>query len=216
MALDTYTGLLASIASNLHRTGDAELLAVTPDFVTSCEAAMNRRLRVREMIARAQANVSTEYVAVPADFKAAITMTLSDGQGSTWKVTPQPIGVIADAKTSTTVSRPRFYAVVGSQLRFFPAPDQAYTAEYDYYRTVPPLALNSTNWMLQASPDAYLYGSLSYAGVWTQDPDMLSVWRGLFDQAMDEVKLANRPTAGPLRVDPGLTSSRRYDIRTDC
>lgn len=211
MALANYTDLQASIAANLHRT---DLTSVIPDFVRSCEASMNRRLRVRSMFTRATSSAAAEYVGMPTDFREAIDLTLTDGT-STWAITPAPASVIADAQENATTGRPRFYAIEGAELRLFPIPDASYTAEYSYYRSVPALASNATNWMLTENPDCYLYGSLAHAGLYTQDPDQISVWKGMFDQIMSEIISANRIPVGPLRVDTALRG-RAYNIQTDC
>jgi len=54
----TYAGLKASVADWLNR---ADLAAVVPDFIALAEGQMNRRLRVRRMVAAATAQVSAEY-----------------------------------------------------------------------------------------------------------------------------------------------------------
>jgi len=53
--------------------------------------------------------------------------------------------------------------VVGTQLQFYPYPDQSYTALLTYYQMLPPLAANGANWLLAFAPDAYLYGALTQA-----------------------------------------------------
>ncbi len=65
MALTTYTELKASIADWLNRT---DLTTTIPDFISLAEAQIERTLRTRQMIVRANASFDSEYGAVPADF----------------------------------------------------------------------------------------------------------------------------------------------------
>lgn len=78
MALDgSYAGLKASVADWLNR---ADLAAVVPDFISLAEGQMNRRLRVRRMVATASASISAPYESLPADFAGALALTLTDGR----------------------------------------------------------------------------------------------------------------------------------------
>ena len=65
MALSNYTELQASVADFLNRS---DLTAVIPDFITLCEADLNRQLRTREMSLRTRAPLSTQYLKLPDDF----------------------------------------------------------------------------------------------------------------------------------------------------
>lgn len=65
MALTTYTALKASVADWLNRT---DLTAAIPDFISLAEAQMERTLRTRQMIVRANASFNAEYGTTPADF----------------------------------------------------------------------------------------------------------------------------------------------------
>ena len=84
MALDTYTGLKASVADFLNR---GDLASAIPDFITLAEAQMTRRFagRMRQglpaprrLVQRADTAIAagTEYVAAPANFHGPIEFVL--------------------------------------------------------------------------------------------------------------------------------------------
>jgi hypothetical protein len=65
MALSTYAQLQTSIGDWLNRS---DLTATIPDFISLAEAQIERTLRTRQMIVRANASFDSQYGAVPADF----------------------------------------------------------------------------------------------------------------------------------------------------
>jgi hypothetical protein len=65
MALSTYAELKASVADWLNRS---DLTSAITDFVSLAESQMERDLRTRQMIVRANATVNTEYSALPDDY----------------------------------------------------------------------------------------------------------------------------------------------------
>ena len=65
MALTTYTELKTSIGDWLNRS---DLTSVIPDFISLAEAQIERTLRTRQMIVRANASFDAQYGAVPSDF----------------------------------------------------------------------------------------------------------------------------------------------------
>ena len=58
MALTTYAELKTSIGDWLNR---ADLTAVIPDFISLAEAQIERTLRTRQMIVRANASFDAQY-----------------------------------------------------------------------------------------------------------------------------------------------------------
>jgi hypothetical protein len=188
MALDgTYAGLKASVADWLNRT---DLTAVICDFITLAEGQMNRRLRVRRMVATASASISGAYASLPADFAGALALTLLDGRQLDF-LTPDALAQKAFLHRPGP-AEPTHYSVVGAQLQVYPAPDQAYTALLTYYRQIPPLAANATNWLLAMAPDVYLYGALTQAAPYLKDDTRIPVWGELFTSALADLKDADR------------------------
>lgn len=190
-----------------------------PNFIAFAEAKMSRILAESQLsgpVWRADATISSEYYDVPLDLAIPLTMTLSTGEvlENTSEAALQNLRADENAQDA----KPRLYAVVGRQFRFYPAPDQAYSAELVYQSTIAALnATNTTNWLIDSYPDAYLYGALVQAGAWVEDDKRLSRWQTMFDAAMAEVVKAESAKLGQpttkLRTD--LPTGRRpFNILT--
>ena len=69
MAITNYGELKSAISDFLNRS---DLTSVIPTFIDFAEAEFNRILRIRQMVARAEAVIDARFSAVPADFLEAI------------------------------------------------------------------------------------------------------------------------------------------------
>lgn len=185
MSLDTYTGLQAAVAAWLAR---ADMTSIIPDLITLAEAKFNRTLRCRQMEQRATAT-ATEYVEMPTGF-----LELRNIQLNTTPKTPLRLISPEEGDTfyTATSGKPLYYAILANQFQMMPAPDGTYTVEIDYYEVIPPLASNSTNWLLTLYPDLYLYGALLEASPYLQDDARVSLWAQGFQAVMDGVQRADR------------------------
>jgi len=189
MALSTYTELKASVADWLNRS---DLTAAIPDFISLAEAQMERVLRTRQMIVRSNASFNVEFGATPADFLEVKSFKLS----GTNPITPLSFLTIdamdlESSKLSAT-GKPRFFSVVGTQFRLAPTPDTNYATELTYYAKLSKLSVSvSTNFILDSSPDAYLYGSLVQAAPYLQDDNRIPVWAGLYERALTDLQVAD-------------------------
>lgn len=198
MALSTYATLQSAIADWLER---ADLTARIPDFITLAEAQINRALRVRRMIERATAQITDAYSVTPTDFLEIVSMVLTNGV-EPLQLSPAPPETLDGYGTGQETGQPRFWAVVGEEIRYYPTPDRAYTATLTYYAKIPALTdTNTTNWVLQTHPDAYLFGALKEAGPFLKDADVLSMFEGKYQAAIRSIKDAERTRVGPLRSD---------------
>lgn len=211
MAITTYAELQAAVANWLVR---GDLTARAPEFIALFEAWANRDLRVRDMEKRATSSPVSEYGTLPTDFVEEISFVMTEGD-ERWEIEAAPQVVIDAADVQT--GRPRNYAIVGGQFRFFPSPDKAYGAILTYYGQIPALSDAATsNWLLAKAPDAYLFGALAEAGPFLRDPDVTAAYELKRDRAIAAVKKAARPAVGKLRTEfPGLIRGRAYDIRYD-
>ena len=189
MALTTYNELKTSVGDWLNRT---DLTTVIPDFIALAEAQIERQLRTRQMIVRSTASIATEYSAVPDDFLETKSIKLT----GTNPVTPLGFETIDSLDNLSTQYRssgvPIFFGIVGGQIRVLPIPDAAYTAELAYYAKLSKLSTSvATNFILESSPDAYLYGSLLQAAPYLQDDNRIQVWATLYERALNDLQVAD-------------------------
>ncbi len=193
MALSTYAELKTSIGDWLNRS---DLTSVIPDFISLAEAQIERTLRARQMIVRANASFDAQYGAVPSDFLEAKSLKLTS-------TNPQsPLSFLSidalDAEMTkyTASGKPKFFGVVGGQLRIVPTPDATYTTELTYYAKLAKLSSsNTSNWLLASSPDIYLYGSLLQAAPYLQDDARIQTWATLYERALNDLQTADDRSA---------------------
>ena len=186
MALSNYTELQASVADFLNRS---EWTSVIPDFIKMTESELNRVLRTREMSVRTRAPVSKQYLKLPVDFLGMRNIELMT----------DPVTVLQyrnlenlDAhRASDSTGKPIFYSIMQNNIEFAPVPDSEYTLEIVYYQEIPPLADNSTNWLLTAHPDAYLYGALLQSAPYLHADERIGIWAGKFQQILEQLKTSD-------------------------
>lgn len=185
MALTNYTELKAAIAAWLHRQ---DLTTVIPDFISLCEASMQRDLNVGEQELTATLTLANgaSSLTLPAGFQkvrrirylygnvyydlfpVALAPSYSDG------VTPRPPALVTFQGASITVHSPA---------------DQQYTFVIDYYGKFTPLSdANPTNWILTDHPDAYLYGSLMQSAPYLGTDNRIELWSNAFVGILEEIK----------------------------
>ena len=184
MALGTYTELQASVADFLNRS---DLTSVIPDFITMCEADINRNLRVHDMVMRTRAPINSQYVKLPPDFLGMRNIDLL-----TDPVTPMSYKNLQNLdihRAGDPTGKPLYYSVMKDNLEFAPVPDGEYTIEIVYYRKIPALSAdNATNWLVDEHPDAYLYGSLQHSAPYLQADDRIGLWAGKYNQILEQIK----------------------------
>jgi len=182
MALANYTDLKASVADFLNRS---DLTSVIPDFITLAEADFNRSLRVREMSVRTQAPIDSQYVKLPDDFLGMRNIDLM-----TDPVTPLSYKNLQNLdihRANDATGKPLYYSIMQNNIEFAPAPDGDYTIEIVYYQKVPALSANTTNWLLDNHPDAYLYGTLMHSAPYLQADERIGVWAGKYQQIIQQI-----------------------------
>jgi len=189
MALTTYTELKTSIGDWLNRS---DLTTAIPDFISLAEAQVERTLRTRQMIVRANASFDAQYGAVPSDFLETKSLKLT----STNPQTPlQFLSIDAldnEAANYTASGKPKFFGVVGGQFRIVPTPDSNYTTELTYYAKLTKLSSSvASNWLLSSSPDIYLYGALLQAAPYLQDDARIQTWATLYERALNDLQTAD-------------------------
>lgn len=216
MTISSYSDLVTAVTEYLAREEDTTLIARIPTFIQLVEAKLNRDLLVRQMEKRATAMFNTagadpEFVSLPDDFQSMRRIRLSSVDGKPNLSYMAPLQMDEYRHDVANISgRPLFFTIVGDELEFCPTPSEDYTIEMIYRRTIPALtSSNTTNWLLDIAPDAYLYGALLESMPYTKNYDRMQVWGQGFANAVDELnKLGQMSTynAGPLQMrSSGLT-----------
>jgi hypothetical protein len=216
MAITTYSGLSTAVFRRLNRTAET---TVFDDCISLAEAEINRRLAlapVRPMHTKDAAfSIAAQYVNHPSGILDAETLSIDD----TPVLATDPENMDALFEQDDTTGQPQFYCHVGSQFRFYPAPDTTYTATLIYWAKVPNLTSGaSSNWLSLAHPDVYFHGILAHAYQEYFDPENADVQAGLFDTAIQKVLSAYpaRANKRPLTTDLAhLIPGNGYSVFTD-
>lgn len=185
MSITTYAELKSAIASWLNRD---DLASTIPDFISMVEADMSRTIRHWRMEKRSTADLTTQYSALPSDFYEPIRLSLTSGTTYSLELASQADLLRLRQRTNNVAGRPRYYAITDGSIEVIPPPDATYTLEMVYYSKIIPLTdANTSNWVLDYYPDAYLYGSLIHSAPFLADDTRLSVWASLYKNAVDAI-----------------------------
>lgn len=182
---------------------DAE--AKADDLIDMFEAWANRHMRIHEAEDRISDTVPVgetwDYVALPTLWNGARAIRpycktatqLTPDQLDRWKVI-DPSGTSCD----------NYYTIEDQALRFHPPLTENTELEILYWRKVPALDdVTTTNWLIEAHPDYYLYGSLYFGGVYIKSPEYLQLVTNLFQQIQEDIKIDSERkihTDGPLKM----------------
>lgn len=172
--------------------GTVEAEQQIPAAVRLAEAEMSRRVRCRQMVGRAEIDISAAYETLPADFGGIRSLELGSNPSVTLEyVEPDRLSALKGIHTAS--GAPIYYSILGAELRLVPTPNTSYPAsQLTYWKTIPALTADgSTNWLLDAWPDAYLYGALKHLGRILNDGRVGTLeapgWAAAFDVIVKEM-----------------------------
>jgi len=199
MALDTYSGLKSAAASWLARS---DLTASLPDFVTLAEARINRELRIREMLAQATGSIAVQSIALPGDFIEPVLLVLDTATDLPLEFRPPEDAQLRSG--GSTSGQPKYFTVLGGQIRLYPTPDTSYDYTLDYYATLDALSdTNASNAILVKAPDLYLFATLCEAEPFLQNDERVALWEARYQNAravLNGADQRSRRSAGVQRM----------------
>lgn len=199
MAIANYTDLQNSVASWLNRS---DLAALIPDFITLAEAKLNGDLEnVRSMESKTTLSTTNNVatVTLPSDMLEMKRLVVVDSYDTVLKYL-SPDELAADYADNQT-GRPVVFTVSGSTIELAPIPDGVYSLELTYFQKVPALsASNTTNWLLSAWPNAYLYGALCAAQPYLMNDARLPVFQQMYQDAVDGINAIDWYSGSTMRV----------------
>ena len=204
MAISTYTDLKSAVADWLNRE---DLTSVIPTFVSLVEASLNRTLRVRDMLTRADltwSGSSGEVVPLPSDFLELYSLEQTYPPDANVNPPLQYVGIDEMKRYKKTLpqssgGQTRYFTIFGNYLDLVPTPPDSLPLTLTYYASVPALSTSEpTNWLLTKSPDIYLYGSLLHAAPYLKNDERANVWGAGYQAAVANLQAdserAMRPT----------------------
>ena len=204
MAITTYAELQTATANWLDRT---DLTARIPEFIELAEANFNRVIRQPDMVAKDDSfSISSRYTTLPTDTLEIIRIVVDLTPVIVLEyLTPEEISERRRVMTAT--GRPYYFTTIGgstNQLEVLPSPDSTYTASIIYYTRIAALSDSATsNWLLAAHPDIYLFGTLVEAEPYLKNDERMPMWTTRLDKALNDLGLQGqreRHTASGLRM----------------
>ena len=189
MPITTYAELKTNIADFLNRD---DLTSVSSTFVSLAEADLNRQIRHWRQEKRSAAEIDTQYSAIPADMLEVIRFYITSGDTRPLELISQSQMLDRKFRNLNTSGQPAYYAVTAGELEVYPVPDGTYTSELYYFGKTDALSdSNTSNWILEHYPDAYLYGSLIHSAPYLKDDARIQVWAALYQNAIDAINQAS-------------------------
>jgi len=205
MALDTYSGLKASIANWLDRS---DLTEYIPDFIALAESRVNRDLRIRPMEVRSKMDtkVDQRYYNLPGGYVQMRNIQLNtDPITALEYITPEMLDRLYGG---TSTGKPRAYSLIGDEIQLAPIPDAVYELEMAFYEKFTTLGDGTggtvtSNWLTKNAPDVLLYGSLLEAEPFINNDERIALWLSAYGSAVEKIQKADsrdRHSGSAMRV----------------
>jgi hypothetical protein len=196
MAISTYAELQTAVATWMARTN---LNSYIPDFVVLFESWFNRNLRIRDMEAEEVLTLDASgHATLPTDYletRSAYWVGSSDYE-------LEYLSPAAFKRTYGTnpTGIPRHYTILGTTLMVMPF--EAGDVNLEYYARVPAISGTSTNWLLTANPDLYLFGTLVESLALNKNAEGAAMWKQRRDEIAQEMVGMERNAHGPAAIGP--------------
>lgn len=212
MAISTYAELQTAVGNWLNR---GDLAAVIPDFISLCEAKINRttRLLQAEAIVNLSTSTSSRLVAFPSGMQELLDLSIvipnaNDSQDQLTYISPDRM----TWEVTNIPQQPELYTI-RDKIELNSYSDQVYALKA-HIRQKWDIASSGTNWLLTNYPDIYLYGSLAEAAPYIKDDARIGIWQSLYAQAVGQANESDSRSRvnGPLVVDVPVLVAGRFDI----
>ena len=190
MAITTYAELQTATANWLDRT---DLTARIPEFIELSEANFNRVIRQPDMVTKNDSfSIASRYNTLPSDTLEIVRIVLDLTPVVVLEyLTPEEISERRVSMSAT--GKPYYFTVIGgstNQLEVVPSPDSTYTSSIVYYTRIAALSDSATsNWLLAAHPDIYLFGTLVEAEPYLKNDERMPMWTNRLDKALMALRL---------------------------
>ncbi len=179
-AITDYTSLQTAMGENM---GRADLATFFPDFIVMAENWLNYgsetvdplRCRDMETITSPNLTPTAGVCTLPTDYLGYLRVTEVTGVRRPLSfITPDMAEINYPSRAAGLGEK---FTIIGSGLYTFPLASNL--IELVYYQALPPLASNSTNWLLTKAPGLYLRAALVQAYEFIKDGEQVAVQASL-------------------------------------
>ena len=205
-----YSDIIAAAQSYADRQ-DVEVTNNLDLFISMVESRINRLLKTREQSVRATVPTVTgqEYYALPPDFGGMRDIQINSD--ATSESTSTPVDYLTPAlfneRRNGEYSGRVYYTIVANQFQIFPKLDTGQQIELVYYQRVPNLnSTDTTNWLSDSHPDAYIAGMTSEIEMFAKHYDAGNLWRDRMASIIGEIEINDveeRWSGPPLQIRLG-------------
>ena len=181
MSIANYAQLQAAVAKWMERSGVTEVTDNVADWIKLAESnlVLTLNLRALETESTPTATADSRVLALPADFKAPISLFITTASYGPARMLPLAAGQMVYDTTSGT---PSAWAIDGTGIKLDRPADQAYTFALRYEPLALSLATTDPNWLLTNHPGAYLAATLVEAFLFFEDANNAAIWQGRMDK----------------------------------
>lgn len=199
MSITTFAELKTAVSNYLKGRNDID--DRIDEFIALGEKRINRRLRVEEMMSTST-TASAATVTLPTDLLEIDSVVLQSDP----KVVLESLEkrVAARDYPFTTTGKPVAYRVRDGSLLMYPSPQDTTNIVIEYFARPTALSTsNTTNTIFPLYADLFLYAAMVEAMVYLYDDQRLPVWKGLFDEGIEDAnRAATRKRLRGVRLRP--------------
>lgn len=188
MSFTDYTSLKQSIGEWAHRGDISASASVTDDVIDLAEAVFNSEIRSREMEDFTATDSTAGYLIHPSDWLAHKSISYVRG-GQKYDLQPfsEESGVVQLGGGGPTHG----YVVRGN--RTYLLGSLSGTFQMVYHKQIPALSTSATtNWLLTAYPQLYLYGCLLQLQGWGYHDERIPLWKSAHDETIAKINNASK------------------------
>jgi hypothetical protein len=187
--INDYNSLQQAVSSFAGGSSDTGFADAIRTAIALAEFDIERQVRAPELLARRTGPINASWEELPSDFRKLVSLSLIEDEAET------AMGQIGEDHVTAYAARitgsvPRYFALVGTQLRLIPEPceDCSQALRMVYYCTLPRLSDDApTNDVLTAHADLYLWGSLSNLAEYVEDSARLPRFEQRFQNAIKQI-----------------------------
>lgn len=195
MAISTYGTLKTELSGYMFNTR----FATSYDNATLLfEADANRILRTRNQEASTTLTTSSGSVALPSDYLAWRTVLWTGTTPYVELEYVHPAYLRSTPVENDSAGQPKIFTIEGSTFYARPVDDTASIYQFHYYQSLTTITSSdgTTNWLLTAHPDAYLWGVLTELFARARNREAAELYKGRRDEVLDRIKRLSALTTG--------------------